>query len=171
MKLMGRVTILENRGLMEELDKFAHGVEIRLVEVPLQEMVLVDDVAALVRTRDEPMGQQALLVRAPALLTNLRALFAASWRSSVAIGNYRKLGRRSRNGLTRRILVALGSGRTDEAAARELGMSVRTYRRHVAEIARELGANSRFQTGARAVELGLLPPMATAFDPGESRAG
>jgi DNA-binding NarL/FixJ family response regulator len=35
-------------------------------------------------------------------------------------------------------------------------VSLRTYRRHVAEIMRELDANSRFQAGARAVELGLL---------------
>jgi DNA-binding NarL/FixJ family response regulator len=41
-------------------------------------------------------------------------------------------------------------------AARELNVSLRTYRRHVAEILRELGASSRFQAGARAVELGLM---------------
>ena len=35
-------------------------------------------------------------------------------------------------------------------------VSLRTYRRYVAEIMRELGANSRFQAGVRAVELGLL---------------
>ncbi len=36
-------------------------------------------------------------------------------------------------------------------------MSLRTYRRYVAEILRDLDAISRFQAGARAVQLGLLP--------------
>lgn len=48
---------------------------------------------------------------------------------------------------TSKVLCALGSGATDEAAARELGMSLRTYRRRVAELLANLGAASRFQAG------------------------
>jgi DNA-binding NarL/FixJ family response regulator len=44
---------------------------------------------------------------------------------------------------------------TDVTAARELGMSLRTYRRRVAELLVALGADSRFQAGMRAGELGL----------------
>jgi DNA-binding NarL/FixJ family response regulator len=54
------------------------------------------------------------------------------------------------------ILDALYSGHKDAAAARHLGISIRQYRRHVAEIMRDIGAASRFQAGARAVQLGLL---------------
>lgn len=53
------------------------------------------------------------------------------------------------------MLRALGSGATDTAAAKELGMSVRTYRRRVAELLDTLDAGSRFQAGVRAGELGL----------------
>ncbi|OIJ87887.1 hypothetical protein BIV24_23915 [Streptomyces colonosanans] len=53
------------------------------------------------------------------------------------------------------VLRALGSGATDETAARELGMSLRTCRRRVAEPLDVLGASSRFQAGVRAGELGL----------------
>ncbi|MEW1654770.1 DNA-binding response regulator [Streptomyces sp. NPDC093707] len=158
-KLMARETLIKDRDLMNGLDEFLRGVEVRLVGEAIEELVLVDDVAALMRTKDAPVGQQAMVVRAPGLLSNLRALFAASWRSGVAMDDRRKLEHRSRNEVTQRILVALSSGRTDEAAARTLGMSVRTFRRHVAEIARELGSSSRFQTGARAVELGLIPSV------------
>ncbi|MDG9711379.1 hypothetical protein [Streptomyces sp. DH10] len=56
---------------------------------------------------------------------------------------------------SRTVLRALGSGATDETAARELGMSLRTYRRRVAERLNALGAGSRFQAGMRAGELGL----------------
>ncbi|MEU7650194.1 TrmB family transcriptional regulator sugar-binding domain-containing protein [Streptomyces huasconensis] len=170
-RVLATARLLESGELLRDLDKFARRVEVRLVEAPLQEMVLVDDTAALVRTRGDATERQALVVRAPVLLRHLRMFFAASWPRSVALADYRKLSDRSRNGLARRILVALSSGRTDEAAARELGMSVRTYRRNVADIARELGANSRFQAGVRAVELGLLSPMTRSRELSESRVG
>jgi hypothetical protein len=54
------------------------------------------------------------------------------------------------------VLSFLAVGSKDATAARELGMSVRTYRRHVAEIMRRLDAVSRFQAGVRAMELGLV---------------
>ncbi|MGW3151455.1 hypothetical protein ACWDG1_43960 [Streptomyces sp. NPDC001177] len=59
------------------------------------------------------------------------------------------------------MLICLTSGHTDEAAAQSPGLSVRTYRRHVAELMQELGAVSRFQAGVQAVELGLLTPEAS----------
>ena len=43
----------------------------------------------------------------------------------------------------------------DEAAARRLGTSLRTYRRRVAELMAALEVGSRFQAGMRAGELGL----------------
>jgi DNA-binding NarL/FixJ family response regulator len=49
----------------------------------------------------------------------------------------------------------LGAGLKDETAARELGLSLRTYRRRVADLMAALGADSRFQAGLRARELGL----------------
>ncbi len=53
-------------------------------------------------------------------------------------------------------------------AARELSVSVRTYRRYVAEMMSLLGADSRFQAGVRAAELGLPPltPPAAPSPPG-----
>ena len=54
------------------------------------------------------------------------------------------------------LLDALASGSKDEAAARALGMSLRTYRRRVAELMAAVGATSRFQAGLRARELGLI---------------
>jgi DNA-binding NarL/FixJ family response regulator len=50
---------------------------------------------------------------------------------------------------------ALGSGLTDEAAAKRIGVSLRTYRRRVAELMARLEVDSRFQAGLRAGELGL----------------
>lgn len=157
-KLLGRVGLLRDRRFLEHLDKYAPGVETRLAKAPLQEVVLADSVVGAVWIRNGVAVREAVVVRAPAVLRNLRTLFAVSWSGSAALADHRRLSDRSRSALGRRILQALSSGRTDEAAARELGISVRTYRRNVAEITRELGATSRFQAGARAVELGLLSP-------------
>lgn len=52
------------------------------------------------------------------------------------------------------VLTAMARGLKDEAVAREVGTSVRTVRRHIAEYMTEVGAASRFQAGAVwAVEL------------------
>ncbi|GGW13183.1 hypothetical protein GCM10018980_71520 [Streptomyces capoamus] len=56
------------------------------------------------------------------------------------------------------VLRRLRDGFTDEVAARELGVPVRTYRRYVAEIMTLLGAESRFQAGVYAAALGMLSP-------------
>ncbi|SBU94087.1 Response regulator containing a CheY-like receiver domain and an HTH DNA-binding domain [Streptomyces sp. Ncost-T6T-1] len=51
---------------------------------------------------------------------------------------------------TLEVLRQLAQGATDEAAARELGMALRTYRRVVARIMKQLQARSRFQAGVMA---------------------
>ncbi|WP_367042241.1 TrmB family transcriptional regulator sugar-binding domain-containing protein [Streptomyces sp. Je 1-332] len=170
-ELLGRIGLVEDRALAEHLEKYAPGVEARLVTAPLQEMVLADGVSGVVWSRNGISVREAVVIHASAVLRNLRTLFSVSWSSSAALSDYRGLSDRSRSALARRILLALNSGRTDEVAARELGMSVRTYRRNVAEITRELGANSRFQAGARAVELGLLAPLTEGSAVGRRRAG
>jgi DNA-binding NarL/FixJ family response regulator len=53
------------------------------------------------------------------------------------------------------ILQTLATGLTDEAAARRLGISLRTYRRRVAGLMNLLEADSRFQAGVHAAERGL----------------
>jgi adenosylmethionine-8-amino-7-oxononanoate aminotransferase len=50
----------------------------------------------------------------------------------------------------------LDTGLTDEAAARQLGVSVRTVRRQMAALMGKLGASSRFQAGHKAAERGWL---------------
>lgn len=50
----------------------------------------------------------------------------------------------------------MAKGFTDEVLARKLGMSVRTCRRHIAALMRDLDAVSRFQAGVRAASHRLL---------------
>ncbi|MEU9987483.1 LuxR C-terminal-related transcriptional regulator [Streptomyces sp. NPDC007971] len=134
--------------------------EVRCSEGELRDAVVVDGARALVRTLpgSDDGGAQATLVTDTAAVRALELLFAGTWSRCRRLDDHLALGQRLHSDLSRRILERLRSGQTDDVAARELNVSLRTYRRHVAEIMRELGATSRFQAGARAVELGLMQP-------------
>ncbi|WP_206442911.1 LuxR C-terminal-related transcriptional regulator, partial [Candidatus Protofrankia californiensis] len=56
----------------------------------------------------------------------------------------------------RLLLRLLSLGAKDEAAARHLGVSVRTVRRMIADLMRRMDARSRFQAGILAAERGWL---------------
>ena len=55
------------------------------------------------------------------------------------------------------VLHKLCEGMKDETAARQMNVSVRTYRRHVASILKTLDVSSRFEAGLKVAELGLAP--------------
>lgn len=130
--------------------------EIRVDEGELRSMLIVDSRVALMpgspgKTCD------AAIIKDTASARALDLLFAGSWANAQSLAEYQCTSARMRTESVRRILEQLCMGRTDEVAARELRVSLRTYRRHVAEIMQGLGANSRFQAGVRAVEMALLP--------------
>ncbi|MFD4762809.1 hypothetical protein ACFWOJ_29325 [Streptomyces sp. NPDC058439] len=78
------------------------------------------------------------------------------WAGRPRLNDHLHFGPRLRSELGRDLLRQLCSGSTDEAAARDLAVSLRTYRRYVADIMRDLDARSRFQVGVRAIEFGLV---------------
>ncbi|MFD0379112.1 LuxR family transcriptional regulator [Streptomyces sp. NPDC127112] len=129
------------------------GCVVRVAECALNEAVLTDDSMALVWLGGEGADRSVSLVQDPASVSALAGLFGAVW-NGARVGE--ESAGRARSATGQRILEALRDGRTDEAAARELAIPLRTYRRYVAEIMREMDASSRFQAGARAVRLGLL---------------
>lgn len=130
--------------------------EVRVARVPMLQVMIVDGAAALV-TSQAVTGRQASVIRATTVIGTLGTLFEGLWRHAVRVEERIDFGDRDRADVARQILNCLQIGITDEVAARELSVSVRTYRRYVAEIMALLGASSRFQAGVRAAELGLLP--------------
>ncbi|WP_411106767.1 hypothetical protein [Streptomyces sp. cmx-4-9] len=58
--------------------------------------------------------------------------------------------------LSREVLRQLALGSTDETAARQIGMALRTYRRVVSRLMDSLDARSRFQAGYLAAQRDLL---------------
>jgi DNA-binding CsgD family transcriptional regulator len=81
-------------------------------------------------------------------------MFAQAWQTASPFA--REPGAISLSSWERQVLEQLASGIKDEAAARRLGVSVRTYRRCVTDLCERLGAASRFEAGMRAVQAGLV---------------
>ena len=102
-----------------------------------------------------PLGREYTVTTSPVLVSGVYSLFMGAWEAATDLsaflrGEVPELAPEARD-----ILRALGAGLTDEAAARRLGTSLRTYRRRVAELMAALEVGSRFQAGMRAGELGL----------------
>lgn len=112
-----------------------------------------DGVAELDGDR-EPVAQ---VVRNRALAVGLGALFKRVWADAEPLATSPLAD--PTTGLTaaeRGLLELLGRGLTDAAAARKLGVSLRTVRRMMSEIMSRLGAHSRFEAGVRAAARGWL---------------
>jgi hypothetical protein len=132
----------------------AAGEDVRITERLPPPIAVFGDEVALVAVSSRPGAFDGrILVRAPALVSLVTELFERCWdtamplrSTTVAVGRNERL----------EILEGLTLGSTDEAMARQLGVSLRTVRRRVADLMTELGASTRFQAGMEAVRRGLV---------------
>ncbi|MFF1476314.1 hypothetical protein ACFVYD_01795 [Streptomyces sp. NPDC058301] len=142
---------------LAQLGARTEGVEVRLAAAVRHAAVVVDGQVALVRSPGVvTAGAEASVIRAPGVVTALHDIMMTAWHQAAPLVRYQQLQECLNGDSGTRILRLLSDGCTDEAAARELDMSVRTYRRRVADIMRLLGARSRFQAGVYASSMGLL---------------
>ncbi len=141
----------------EHLSELAdRGALVRIAATALpHETIIVDHRFAILAGAHSPGGREYTLTTAPTLVGGVYALFEAAWETATDLKAFLRDERPRLDTESRKVLRALGSGATDETAARQLGMSLRTYRRRVAELLATLDAGSRFQAGVRAGELGL----------------
>jgi hypothetical protein len=134
----------------------AAGGQVRISSAPLpHETIIIDRRVMILAGPDAPGPREFTVTTSPALVSGVHALFRAAWESAADLAAYLSGDRPHLDDDNRAVLRALGAGYTDETAARRLGLSVRTYRRRVAELMATLEADSRFQAGLRAGELGL----------------
>jgi len=130
--------------------------EVRISSAPLPyETIILDRRVAILAGQPSPLGREFTVTTSPVLVGGVYSLFTAAWGAATDLGAYLRGEVPELAPDAREILRALGAGLTDEAAARRLGTSLRTYRRRVAELMAALDAGSRFQAGVRAGELGL----------------
>ncbi|MEV6906868.1 helix-turn-helix transcriptional regulator [Amycolatopsis sp. NPDC051071] len=132
------------------------GAEVRTdAEVPMDALV-IDRTSVVL-----PDGRQtgSAVFRLPGVVTATVGLFERIWQAAAPLVPLDLAEPEDASMLTcreRELLTLLFSGTTDESAAARLGISVRTVRRMVADIMNRLGARSRFQAGAKAVDRGWL---------------
>ncbi|MFD5450168.1 DNA-binding response regulator [Streptomyces sp. NPDC127100] len=119
------------------------------------ETILIDRRVMILAGRETPTGREYTVTTSPILVDGVHSLFRAIWDSALDLDTCLRSDIPHLDADGRLILNALGSGLTDESAAQRLGVSLRTYRRRVAELMAKLEANSRFQAGLRAGESGL----------------
>ncbi|MBC9710967.1 hypothetical protein H9Y04_00045 [Streptomyces sp. TRM66268-LWL] len=138
------------------------GGEVRVLpQLPLR-MIIFDRRAAIVPIDPEAAARGVLILQGAGVVTALVSLFQQTWEQAQPLGTSRAVTA-TPDGLTpqeQAVLDLLFDGHTDDVVARKLGVSVRTGRRITADLMARLGARSRFQAGALAMERGWLGPGA-----------
>jgi DNA-binding CsgD family transcriptional regulator len=134
------------------------GAEVRISTVKLHGMFIFDRKRTLMWSSHR--DPHCLLVRSPTIVQPMLKLADTAWEAACDLETYIRCRKDELDEKSPQILQLLSSGCKDEVAARNLGVSVRTYRRYVADLMAKLEAGSRFQAGVRAASLGLISPEA-----------
>lgn len=125
------------------------------VSVPTKLLIVTGHAAVLPLDYSAQDGNNGLLVRDPAIVTALTALFEQVWADAVPItaseGDEAGSDASGADAHNSDVLALLASGAKDEAIARQLGLSVRSVRRRVAVLLESLEARTRFEAGVQAV--------------------
>ncbi|WP_158886812.1 helix-turn-helix transcriptional regulator [Amycolatopsis anabasis] len=148
---------LDNDFIIDDLRaRGAQGERVRVLPSLPTKIGLVDRRWALLPVSVGKETDSALLVSSSALLLGLISLFEASWQRAVPLSTRNSQGQQGAADLDGRVLKLLAAGLTDKNIAHHLGISLRTAQRHVRALMDLLGAQSRFQAGVRATQLGML---------------
>jgi hypothetical protein len=150
----------------------ALGAEYRTAHELFGRLIVFDRECAFIPVQDGSWG--AVVISEPSTVAYLCDIFEQTWERATPFADAASqgLGQVSRE-IHETIIRLLAAGLKDETIARRLGMSLRTARRHIADIMEQLDATSRFQAGVAAAFGGLLDsgaPGAPADAAGEPTA-
>lgn len=128
------------------------GEEIRVLPVLPTRLFVADGILALLPmySHGDRKVSGALLVHPSGLLDLVNAMFEEAWRASTRLVEDGGLENEV-EAIDRDLLKLLLLGLTDAAAGAQLGISVRTVQRRVAELMERGGVTTRIQLGAEAV--------------------
>ncbi|QMU71706.1 helix-turn-helix transcriptional regulator [Streptacidiphilus sp. P02-A3a] len=139
------------------------GAEYRTAHELFGRLIIYDRRVAFIPERSATWG--AVVIREPSIVEYLCSVFEQAWTQAQPFSEAAADGLEAvAKDIDRSILRLLAAGLKDETIARRLGMSLRTARKHIADIMALLGAQSRFQAGVLAAARGLLAPE----EPGEA---
>ncbi|MEO7259776.1 MAG: helix-turn-helix transcriptional regulator [Jatrophihabitantaceae bacterium] len=141
-----------------------HGAEVRYAKVVPARLLVFDRQAGLIPRHTADNRRAALRLEGEGVAAMLVLSFDLVWSQATAEcdGLPPRLetpgADRGPTDLDRILLQLLSMGVKDEAAARHLGVSVRTVRRQIADLMVRLEAGSRFEAGMQAAIRGWLRP-------------
>ncbi|MCK8438095.1 response regulator transcription factor [Streptomyces sp. D2-8] len=144
-------------GYLREL--ISKGAHVRISYQPLERLIICDRAAALTPIDPTHTSKGAILTRDPGLVAALVSLFDRMWGTAhdlPATDDGELTSADFASPMERQVLQSLSTAEKDEAGARELGIAVRTYRKHVASLMQRLGAANRFQAALLARERGWI---------------
>ena len=144
--------VLERPGFLTAAREMAQiGEEIRVLPSLPTRMFIADDQMALVPMRSQGEDQGgALLIHPSGLLDLVTSIFEEYWRAATAFLPV-AAPLTAEEEIDRDLLRLLLLGVTDAAAASQLGISLRTVQRRVADLMEIAGVTTRMQLGAEAV--------------------
>ncbi|MFE2056812.1 helix-turn-helix transcriptional regulator [Streptomyces sp. NPDC059446] len=159
-RVLVQVSALADAGRLDQLRHLHLGGAAVRVADELSETVLVyDRHAALVPIDARDTGRGALYTEERGLVSSLVGLFERLWATATDFAGLvaADTGQVARLTETQRlVLTAMCAVSKDETGARQARMSLRTYRRHISDVLRLLGACNRAQAALLARERGWV---------------
>ena len=152
-RVVVEASVLERPGFLDQARSVMPlGEEIRVrPSLPTRLFVADGDLALLpMYSHGEQKISGALLVHPSGLLDLVNAMFEETWRTSIRVVEGDSGLAPDEDAVDRDLLNLLLVGMTDAAAGAQLGISVRTVQRRVAELMEKAGVTTRIQLGAEA---------------------
>ncbi|MEO3811630.1 hypothetical protein ABGB17_21770 [Sphaerisporangium sp. B11E5] len=133
----------------------ARGLHVRFSPARLPHMIVIGDHTAVMLTSRQPGEVEDVLIQSRDVVDMLGRVHDVWWKCAADVQPPPGIGGLTLDFAQMNVLAYLRDGVKDETAARAMNISLRTYRRRVAGILRSMDANSRFQAGIKAAQLGL----------------
>ncbi|MFE9402185.1 LuxR C-terminal-related transcriptional regulator [Streptomyces sp. NPDC006530] len=132
------------------------GAEVRTVSDAFSRLLVFDGEAAIIDLRGQRTG--GVLVRDPSVIDSLVASFERAWAQAMPfpVTYNREHTVTVSDDLKLVLLRLLVEGHEDKIIAKRLGVSLRTYQRHLAEVMKRIGARNRLHAGYLVHKLRLL---------------
>ncbi|WP_327143404.1 hypothetical protein [Nocardia sp. NBC_01327] len=157
-RLLYSPDFLDSRDRRPLLEDSSLSPKIRVSSHDFHNTFIIDRHAAILWSGAGAAHPYMVMVRGPALVGAIHQFATRTWESADHLSSRPGFGSPEFDDRSLAVLAALNRGLKDEVAARQLDVSLRTYRRYVADLMARLDVSTRFQVGVRAAQLGLLPP-------------
>ncbi|MGW7051083.1 LuxR C-terminal-related transcriptional regulator [Streptomyces sp. NPDC054887] len=146
MRVLYQHTARFSPGTGEYIDRMSGlGAQVRTLDDRFSRFLVFDEETAVISVPGNPRG--AAIVREAYVVAFIKETYERLWLSAEPFSLVSSARKKIADDVRQAILRLLAEGMTDASIALRLGMSVRTCRRHIADIMVELSAHSRFQAG------------------------